>query len=116
MLIATGLMLSLFFLTSLFVQHVLGMNALTTGLLFLPIALGAHLVGRVGGRPVAAADSWLTAVGSALLTQAPTVDNAVGGVLPGVGMAFSVHGSTGSAKHQVRATLVTPEDVARTSR
>lgn len=91
MLVATGLMLGLFFLTSLYVQHVLGMNALETGLLFLPIALaitagaqaGAHLMGRVGGRGVAAVGLLLTAVGAAVLTLAPGADSAFSGVLPG---------------------------------
>lgn len=91
MLVATGLMLGLFFLTSLYVQHVLGLNALATGLLFLPIALaitagaqlGAHLLGRVGGRGVAVTGLVLTAVGAAVLTQAPSLDGAPIGVLPG---------------------------------
>lgn len=91
MLVATGLMLGLFFLTSLYVQHVLGMNALATGLLFLPVALaitagaqlGAHLMGRVGGRVVAVSGLLLTAVGAAVLTQAPSADSALSGVLPG---------------------------------
>jgi EmrB/QacA subfamily drug resistance transporter len=91
MLIATGLMLGLFFLTSLYAQEVLGMTALATGLLFLPIALaitagaqtGAHLMGRVGGRGVASAGLLLTAVGAAVLTQAPSADTAFTGVLPG---------------------------------
>ncbi len=91
MLVATGLMLGLFFLTSLYLQHVLGMNALATGLLFLPIALaitagaqlGAHLMSRLGGRAVAASGLLLTAVGAAVLTQAPSIDSALSGVLPG---------------------------------
>jgi EmrB/QacA subfamily drug resistance transporter len=91
MLLATGLMLGLFFLTSLYLQQVLGMTALATGLLFLPITLaitagaqlGAHLMGRVGGRSVAAAGLLLAAVGAAVLTQAPTAGSAFTGVLPG---------------------------------
>ena len=118
MLVATGLMLGLFFLTSLFVQHVLGMNALTTGLLFLPIALaitagaqlGAHLVGRVGGRVVAAAGLLLTAVGSALLTQAPTVDNALGGVLPGFLLAAFGIGPVFVAATTTTLANVPPEE------
>jgi EmrB/QacA subfamily drug resistance transporter len=91
MLVATGLMLGLFFLTSLYLQHVRGMDALATGLLFLPVALaitagaqlGAHLIGRVGGRAVAVGGLLLTAVGAAVLTQAPAVDGVLAGVLPG---------------------------------
>jgi MFS family permease len=91
MLIATGLMLGLFFLTSLYLQRVLGVTPLVTGLLFLPIALaitagaqiGAHLVGRVGGRGVAVGGLVLTAVGAAVLTQAAVAGGAPIGVLPG---------------------------------
>jgi hypothetical protein len=53
MLVATGLLLGLFFLTSLYFQHVLGFSALKTGLVFLPVAIAitagaqtaAHLPG-----------------------------------------------------------------------
>jgi EmrB/QacA subfamily drug resistance transporter len=91
MLVATGLMLGLFFLTSLYLQHVLGMNALATGLLFLPVALaitagaqlGGHLVGKVGGRAVAVVGLLLTAAGALVLIQAPGADSALVGVLPG---------------------------------
>lgn len=95
MLVATGLMLGLFFLTSLYLQHVRGMDALATGLLFLPVALaitagaqlGAHLMGRVGGQAVAVGGLLLTAVGAAVLTQAPAVDGVLAGVLPGFVLA-----------------------------
>jgi MFS family permease len=95
MLVATGLMLGLFFLTSLYLQHVRGMDALATGLLFLPVALaitagaqlGAHLIGRVGGRPVAVGGLVLTALGAAVLTQAPAVDGVLAAVLPGFVLA-----------------------------
>jgi EmrB/QacA subfamily drug resistance transporter len=95
MLVATGLMLGLFFLTSLYVQHTRGLGALATGLLFLPVALGitagaqlgAHLIGRVGGRPVAVGGLLLTAVGAAVLTQAPAVDGVLAAVLPGFVLA-----------------------------
>ncbi|MFI6818629.1 MFS transporter [Nonomuraea sp. NPDC050328] len=77
MLLATGLMLGLFFLSSLYLQHVLGFSALETGLVFLPVAvaitlgaqLGGHLIGRLGGRPVAVGAFVLTALGAALMTR-----------------------------------------------
>ncbi|MFI6534381.1 MFS transporter [Nonomuraea sp. NPDC050547] len=77
MLAATGLMLGLFFVSSLYLQHVLGYDALTTGLIFLPVAvaitlganLGGRLVGKVGGRPVALVSFALTAAGAALMTR-----------------------------------------------
>ncbi|TCC43996.1 MFS transporter [Kribbella capetownensis] len=60
-LVATALMISIFFLGSFYLQHYKGYGALRTGLSFLPIAvattIGAHLsgqlVGKVGARPVA---------------------------------------------------------------
>ncbi|MFI6905090.1 MFS transporter [Nonomuraea sp. NPDC050394] len=77
MLAATGLLLGLFFVSSLYLQHVLGYDALATGLIFLPVAvaitLGAHLggrlVGKAGGRPVALVSFALTAAGAALMMR-----------------------------------------------
>lgn len=91
MLAASALLISGFFLCSLLLQRVLGLSALTTALLFLPVAIatgiGAHLAGRllvrVGARPVAAAGFGLAAVGFALLTQVDAAGNAWTGVLPG---------------------------------
>lgn len=91
MLIATGALLGLFFLTSLYLQHVLGYGALKTGLLFLPVAagitvgaqVGAHLIGRVGGRVVAVAGFLVTATGAALLTQLSVGDSVITSLLPG---------------------------------
>jgi hypothetical protein len=112
MLVATGLMLGLFFLTSLYLQRVLQVNALVTGLLFLPVALavtagaqlGAHLVGRIGGRGVAVAGLVLTALGAAVLTPAAVAGGAPIGVLPGfllaaigIGPVFVVATSTALA-------------------
>jgi EmrB/QacA subfamily drug resistance transporter len=76
MLVASGLLISVFFLNSFYVQHVLGRSALATGLAFLPVAvaitLGAHLGSRaiqsVGWRPVAVTGFVLAAVGAFLLT------------------------------------------------
>ena len=103
MLAASGLLISGFFLNSLLLQRVMGLSALGTGLVFLPVAVatvigaqaGAHLLGRLGGRPVAAAGFALAAVGMALLGGISAGDDAVTGVLPGfvlaaagLGMAF----------------------------
>ncbi|MED7924933.1 MFS transporter [Nonomuraea sp. LP-02] len=76
MVTATGLMLGLFFIGSLYLQHARGFGALETGLLFLPVALaitigaqaGGHLLPRLGGRPVAVAAFALTAAGAAWMT------------------------------------------------
>jgi MFS family permease len=91
MLVATGLLLGLFFLTSLYFQHVRGFSALKTGLLFLPVAvaitigaqLAAHLIGKVGGRQVAVASFVLTAAGAVLLSQLSADGNVYTEVLPG---------------------------------
>ncbi|NGO43847.1 MFS transporter [Streptomyces ureilyticus] len=77
MLAASGLLIATFFLSSFYVQHVLGFSALKTGLVFLPVAvaitLGAHaashLVARLGWRPVGVIAFALTAVGAAVLTR-----------------------------------------------
>ncbi|HEX6353127.1 MFS transporter [Actinophytocola sp.] len=91
MLLATGLLLGLFFLTSLYFQHVRGFSALRTGLLFLPVAiaitigaqLAAHLISKVGGRPVAVASFLLTAAGAVLLSRMSADGNVYTEVLPG---------------------------------
>ncbi|MFI6513788.1 MFS transporter [Streptosporangium sp. NPDC050855] len=83
MLIATGLMLALFFLSSLYLQHVLAFSALETGLMFLPIAiaitigahLGGRLIGKVGGRPVAVLAFLTTTAGVLLMTRTSPQDN-----------------------------------------
>lgn len=95
MLVATGLMLGLFFLSSLYLQHVLRFSALETGLLFLPVAIaitvgaqaGGHLLGRLGGRPVAVASFVLTAAGAALMTRISPDASAYTTLLPGFVLA-----------------------------
>ncbi|MFF0345224.1 MFS transporter [Kribbella sp. NPDC004875] len=74
LLVATALMISMFFLGSFYLQHFQQYGALRTGLLFLPVALaaivGAHfagrLVGGVGARPVAFAGFLITGLGVAV--------------------------------------------------
>lgn len=74
---------------------VLRFSALKTGLLFLPVAvvltvgaqLAAHLLGKLGGRPVAVVGLLLTAAGAALLTQISSDDNAYAAALPGLLLA-----------------------------
>lgn len=60
MLVATGLLITGFFLGSFYLQQAQGNSALVTGLLFVPVALGTilgahnagHFIGRFGYRPV----------------------------------------------------------------
>jgi MFS family permease len=73
-LVATALMIAVFFLGSFYLQHLQGYGALRTGLLFLPVAMatiiGAQAAGRVighlGARPVAVAGLVLAATGAAM--------------------------------------------------
>lgn len=95
MLVGSGLLISLFFLGSLYLQHLRHLGALETGLLFLPAALatgvGAHLAGRlvgsIGTRPVAATGLALVAIGTGLLTRLSVDGSVYTGLLPGIVVA-----------------------------
>jgi EmrB/QacA subfamily drug resistance transporter len=73
-LVATALMIAVFFLGSFYLQHLKGYGALRTGLLFLPIAvatiIGAqasgHVIGRLGARLVAVIGLTVAALGTAV--------------------------------------------------
>jgi EmrB/QacA subfamily drug resistance transporter len=73
-LVATALMIAIFFLGSFYLQHLLGYGALRTGLLFLPIAIATivgaqvsgHVIGKVGARPVAMIGLTIAALGTAV--------------------------------------------------
>jgi hypothetical protein len=92
MLAASALLLSMFFLASLYLQHVMGYDALETGLAFVPAAvavtLGAHaaarVIGHVGARPVAVVAFVLAAVGAGLLTQLSADSGLWTGLVPGL--------------------------------
>jgi EmrB/QacA subfamily drug resistance transporter len=105
LLIATALMISMFFLGSFYLQHFKQYGALRTGLLFLPVAIaaivGAHLagqlVGRVGARPVAVVGFAITAIGVAVPAiwegaAVIVIGMTVGTV--GLGMAFVASSTT----------------------
>ncbi|MGV9311875.1 MFS transporter [Streptomyces sp. NPDC003691] len=91
MLAASGVLISLFFLCSLYLQHVLGLSALKTGLLFLPVAVvisagahfSSHAIGKFGWRPVAATGFALSAAGGLLLAGVGASGSAWTQVLPG---------------------------------
>jgi EmrB/QacA subfamily drug resistance transporter len=92
MLTGTGLLFGYFFLGSIYLQHVRGYSALTTGLLFLPMALaagvGAQLAGpltrALGTRSVAVTALALVAAGSGLLTQLSATASPWVTLLPGL--------------------------------
>ncbi len=77
MLAAAGSIFGLFLLSSLYLQNVLGMGPLATGLAFIPLALAAgvgahaagHVVGKHGVRGPLAAAFLVAAVGMTLLAH-----------------------------------------------
>jgi MFS family permease len=99
---ASGLLLADFFLASQYLQHVLKLSPLTTGLLFLPVALviglgthaGMRVIGRLGGRPAAVSGFVLAGTGALMLAQVPAAGNAWAHVLPGFAVAGLGLGAT----------------------
>jgi EmrB/QacA subfamily drug resistance transporter len=103
MLGATALLVGTVFLTSIFLQTVLGYSALRAGVAFLPLALaitaGTHLAGRLlartAPRNIAAGGLTLVSVGAAVLSQVGSDARFATDLLPGmvtlgsgVGMVF----------------------------
>lgn len=86
--VATALMISVFFLGTFSLQHLRGYGALATGLMFLPVALatmvGANAAGRLvgsrGAGPVSAAGLLVTALGTALPATVDGTGVIVGGM------------------------------------
>lgn len=98
MLMATALLISFFFLGSLYLQDFAEYSALRTGLLFLPVAvattigaqLAAHLIGKTGPRPIAVAGMVLAAAASAWLAMLQD-DSRAGTVVAGLALgAFAL--------------------------
>ena len=92
MLAAAGSIFGLFLLCSLYLQNVLGMGSLATGLAFVPLALaagiGAHAAGHVVSKhgvrgPLAVAFA-IAAAGMLLLSQVGETGTYVRDVLPGM--------------------------------
>jgi EmrB/QacA subfamily drug resistance transporter len=123
MLAASALLLANFFLNSQYLQHVLGLDALRTGLIFLPVALviglGTHLgvrvVSRFGGRPAVATGFGLAAVGAVWLAQVPASGNAVLAVLPGFLISGLGLGAAFVAATTTAMANVGPHDAGTTS-
>ncbi|MEU4327437.1 MFS transporter [Nonomuraea dietziae] len=94
---ATALMIAVFFLGTFYFQHALGYGALQAGLLFLPVALatmlGANLTGRMlgrwGGRGLAVTGLVVAAIGMA----APAVSMNPVSVVAGVAVAAAGTGA-----------------------
>ena len=103
MLGVTGLLVGAVFLTSIFVQTVLGFSALKAGVAFLPFAfaitvgtvVARHLLAHVSPRAIATAGLIMVAGGAAVLSTASGDSSYATGILPGlvalglgVGMVF----------------------------
>jgi EmrB/QacA subfamily drug resistance transporter len=92
MLAAAGSIFGLFLLSSMYLQNVLGMGPLATGLAFVPLALAAgigahaagHVVGRHGVRGPLAGAFVVTAAGMTLLAHVGQTGSYVRDVLPGM--------------------------------
>ncbi|MEO3856430.1 MFS transporter [Acrocarpospora sp. B8E8] len=82
-LMATALMIAVFFLGTFYFQHARGFGALQTGLLFLPVAVGTTLGANLTGRAIARAGARRLAVAGLLTT-------AIGMAVP----ALSMHPAT----------------------
>ncbi|MFI7108267.1 MFS transporter [Nonomuraea sp. NPDC050227] len=104
-LMATALMIAVFFLGTFYFQHALGYGALQAGLLFLPVALatmlGANLTGRLlgrwGGRALAVAGLTVAAIGMAVPAFSTNVVSVVAGVAvaaAGTGAMFVIASAT----------------------
>jgi EmrB/QacA subfamily drug resistance transporter len=112
----TGILVGVFFLNSLYLQHVLDASALETGLGFLPLALSigiaaqvaSRLLPRVGSRTLVVGGLALVAAGTLLLAAAPDRASYFAHLLPGflvlgVGMGFVFSAATVAALSGVPA-------------
>jgi EmrB/QacA subfamily drug resistance transporter len=90
-LVATALLVAVFFLNTIYLQDILGWSALETGLAFLPLVLvigmaanaAKNLIPRIGSRNLAALGLLLVAGGASLLVAAPDLASYGTDVLPG---------------------------------
>jgi EmrB/QacA subfamily drug resistance transporter len=102
MLSAAGLLLATFFLSSLYLQRLLGYSALATGLVFLPGALtiiaasnlAARAVSHLGPRLVATAGFSLATAGALLLSRLPADAQVLVDLLPGLLLATAGLGAS----------------------
>ncbi|MGK3203362.1 MFS transporter [Amycolatopsis sp. MEPSY49] len=98
------------FLTALYLQQVLGLDALATGFAFLPtpvanalvsLGFGPRLIAKVGARKVLAGGMLIAAIGLVLLARVPVDGNYFTDVLPalllaGIGMGAAVPAVVGA--------------------
>jgi EmrB/QacA subfamily drug resistance transporter len=118
-LIATALMIAIFFLGSFYLQHEQGYGALRTGLLFLPVALatsaGAHAAGTAiadtGARRLAAVALGVAALGMAV----PAVWDGSVAMVVGVSVGAAGVGATFVAASTTALGQVAPHEAGLTS-
>ena len=93
MLGVTGILVGTVFLTSIFLQTVLGFSALRTGLAFLPFALAItagtvvarHLLAHLSPRAIATTGLLITVAAALVLSTATSGADYAGDILPGLG-------------------------------
>ena len=99
MALISSAMFAMWYFVSLHMQNVLGFDALTAGLAFLPQSgaivvgsqLSSRLLGRVGTRPLLVGGAFLTAAGFAWFSLLTPTSTWVGGVLgPGVAVGLGM--------------------------
>ncbi|WP_331771964.1 MFS transporter [Embleya sp. NBC_00888] len=123
MTVASALMIPLFFLGSLYMQHTLGFGPLRTGAAFLPVAvavtLGAHvgglLVGRLGARPVGALGLTIAAAGALWLSRLPAHGGDTLDIVPGLALAAAGVGPAFVAATTTAMAHVRPHEAGITS-
>jgi EmrB/QacA subfamily drug resistance transporter len=120
---ATALLAGSFFLASMYLQRVLGLSAIETGVAFLPAALGiivgaqasAHTLGRLGARPVGAIGLLVSAVGARLLADISIDGDVLGDVIPGLSILTLGLGAALVTANTSAFLGVTDEDAGMTS-
>ena len=119
MLVATGVLVASFFLGSFYLQHMHGFDALTTGLLFLPVA-GATIIGaqassraiaHIGPRAVAPLGLAIAAAGSA----APAIWPGATALVAGISVAALGLGATFVAAFTTATAQVNHHEAGLTS-
>jgi len=91
MAVVTGAIVGAIFMSSLFLQQVLGSSAVVAGVQFLPLAaaitlgaaLASHVIGHVGPRPLMVVGLLIVAAGAAYLATMDSEPSYWTGVLPG---------------------------------
>jgi EmrB/QacA subfamily drug resistance transporter len=111
------------FLGSLYAQRTLGMSALETGITFVPFAIaviagaqgGAHAIGHLGPRRVAAFGLVIAAVGGGLLSQVSADGDVLSDLLPGFILIALGLGATAVAASTSAFIGITETDAGVTS-